>query len=280
MPFHDGFEPSGVKLSPWRRLRAKKSQSADHPDNKKSKKGIFSTPIRKLSPKKRSKKKKEKKADVDELVTVKVLPKSPMRNENDNSNAQIIRIVQSPPRILRPNVRSLETEETFNEMFQSYMMKYHNHEQIDVDIPVYEEEFILCEEASQCSISIPTHVGPPSAEDTSVTGTSEEDTIYFDQNGSVVSALTIPLEIRPSVHQSPGEVLRRFSKRASEVADAFLSCGEYTLPSPREEDEFEDESEAEADDEVSESEYEYSTSSSEVDLEFIIPEITLRNCGY
>lgn len=260
MPVDGGVE---MKQSPWRRLRRKKSKSADHVDDRcqtdkqKVKKGIFSTPLRKMKKQSKKKKRTERNDRKDDHVTVKVLPRSPHR-----VSPQQIHIVQSPPRILKPHARSLETEQIFNDMFDSYIQRYHNHGQLDTS-----------------QASVPRDIRHKStttgsAEDTSIT--SQEETI-LDQSRSVVSELTIPAEVR-IVEMSTSKVLIEMSKRATQVAGTFFTCG---LPREIEED-FEGEFDDEEDDDDEESESEYSTSSGELDLDldYFIPEINLKNCGY
>jgi hypothetical protein len=326
---HDEKKRGKVKLSPWRfSRRTKKSPVAKTPSpspsptpspspETRSSKGNFLTPIRKFRQKKGTRKHKKEENDV---IMVTVLPKSPFRGENglggDAAVGEQAIVIRSPPRILRPSKRSLETEQKFSQMLEAYILKYHNHHPTPAKSVTHEvratehtHEDLFCEEATRSSI--PTRIGSPSAEQTSETSRSEdyEDdlerktlgvyngncaTLYKKDSTtasiSEISELTIPMDIQPLMEQVPAVILRRISKYTSEVAGNFLNCGDFSaMRSIKEdyysvegnEDGWECEGEDEGEDEYDSDEEssEWSTSSSEVDIEFLIPEITLRNCS-
>lgn len=308
MPPDDGARTTstGTKRSPWRFQRRPKAALSDTSTAESTmKKGLFSTPTRKLKNKtkkllKKKKKKTDKKDNSDYAeVTVQVLPKSPFRNGGDSTDGEI-KSYKSPPRILRPHVRTLETEEIFSAMFESYLMKYHNHKSASNVVPVHvADNTICCTEVSECSI--PSVVRPSQSYQYARFNTlySDVETNSLRVDESVTSSLTMPSDLRSLRHQTPGEVLSRFSQCVSEVTDALFPCSAMPRQTPEPttghtEDVYE--SESETDDEDSE-EHEngddndndddddddssgYSTSTSTTGMMVLIPEIKIRKCDF
>ena len=235
---------STPKRSPWRRALSKLTPSRRNisPDGKtKKSRRVFSSPTKKM--KKRSKKKAARKSgssqESDQVVMVQILPKSPMRYEDSSVASCTDRIKmagfvpESPPRILKPSKVSFETEIIFNEIFQAYIRKFHNHGGSFEDT----EGCSLCSKGKE--VMTPMVINVEKEHFTSATiivATSSDDSMSVIS--SAMSELTIPVSIRRPLWT--GEFFNKFttsvSMSVSNAADVFI-CPCATMPPPREQEE-------------------------------------------
>eukprot|EP00557_Chaetoceros_sp_GSL56_P007391 CAMPEP_0176493936 /NCGR_PEP_ID=MMETSP0200_2-20121128/9813_1 /TAXON_ID=947934 /ORGANISM="Chaetoceros sp., Strain GSL56" /LENGTH=318 /DNA_ID=CAMNT_0017891629 /DNA_START=155 /DNA_END=1111 /DNA_ORIENTATION=- len=217
------------KLTPPRKSTERIESTSDDATEKKTKKSIFSTPVKKFKTRTRAKGRKNRLSnkepsfnDEDQVVTVHVLPKSPLRDPNQGGTISEIEVCTpgrrplSPPRILKASIRTLETENTFDEMFQLYMKKFHNHGGVKGGC-FAKCKFVNQKETQQSYLRKTADLS--STESTSETSCSMNDVRIVSMISKEVSDLTLPRPIREPM--STLEVLSRFTLCMSEVANAF-----------------------------------------------------------
>lgn len=238
-------DASSPKRSPWRRalnkLTPPRSGTKSSDDKNKKNKGIFSSQATKL--KSRRSKKKAAKLDGsskenEEVVTVQVLPKSPMRYVDSRGMEHNISVVRSepssPPRIIKPSGRALETEEAFNEMFEAYIMRFHDH---GVFSSEGNESCSLCSKGKQIIpppmmvLNIEKKLSASSVITNATFKSRDTDTMSVISNA--MSEVTIPISIMQRL--TPQEVVNRFTLCVSQAADAF-TCPCVAMMSTREDE--------------------------------------------
>jgi len=236
---------STTKRSPWRRALNKLTPSRKNasPDgNIKKSRRIFSSPTKKM--KKRSKKKAARKRgssqESNQVVMVQILPKSPMRYEDSSvasctENIRVARLEpESPPRILKPSDISFETEIIFNEIFQAYIRKFHNHGGSSENT----EGCTLCSKGKEIMTPMVISVEKEQLTSATITVATSRDDDSMSILSSALSELTIPVSIRRPL--SAGHFFNRFttsvSMSSSKAADALI-CPCATMPPPREQEE-------------------------------------------
>lgn len=227
-------QSSPKRSSPWRRALQKLTpprKSTQHREDpskndgtERKKVSLFSSPVKKFQKRsKRRKKRLSKKdaslSDEDHVVTVQVLPKSPLRDPNMNVCSPFPSRPLSPPRILKTSLRTLETENAFDEMFQSYIDKFHNHGALKLG-SVAKCKVVNQKRKSLSPHDLPRKVDLSSAESTSETSCSVNDVRIIKLISKEVSDLTLPRPIRDPM--STLEVLSRFTFCVSEVANALV----------------------------------------------------------
>jgi hypothetical protein len=238
-------QSSPKRASPWRRALQKltpprkstlRNKSSDHTERKKTK-GLFSTPVNKFKKRSKGRKKSlssklvESLSDEEQVVTVQVLPKSPSTSPNrHNKTASEFKVCTrplSPPRILKTSTRTLETENAFDEIFQSYIDKFHNHGDLNVG------SFPKCKDVNETIIPqsylLRKKADLSSAESTSETSCSVNDVRIVKLISKEISDVTLPRPIREPM--STLEVLSRLTLCMSDVANAFACpCGTLSPP--------------------------------------------------
>ena len=236
-PPRDGSSP---KRSPWRRalnkLTPPRSGTKPSDGRNKKNKGIFSSPAIKLKTR-RSKKKPAKLGGSsnsdDAVVMVKILPKSPMRYADSIVGMEQMLLARSepasPPKMIQPSERTLETEEAFNEMFQAYIMKFHDHGSFAED----NESCSLCSKGKQIMTPMIINVEKVLTASSMMTETTSKsrDADAMTLTSNAISEVTIPASIRHCL--TPQEVVNSFTMCVSLAADAFIwPCA--VLPPTRE----------------------------------------------
>ena len=243
------------KRSPWRRRLFKRSPNKRSPNAAESPMStstvstrgsgtIFSSPVKSMREQKSRKQlKKEKKLrgkhkKEAQIVTVHILPKSPLRYDDEDTGNQGTKLEitsgpPSPPRIVKPSNRSLEEEQMFEQMFKEYIIKFHSHEKPSTygsfqgrSCSFCTSDETLLSQRHPMKTRTMSHALRNVRDNVDTTSNSveiETSTVV----SSAVSAVTVPVAIRPSIMS---EVLHSFSKCVSES----LVCPGATMPSSEE----------------------------------------------
>lgn len=246
------------KRSPWRRRLFKRSPNKRSPKAAESPMSastvstrgsatIFSSPVKSMRERKSRKElKKEKKSrgkhkKETQVVTVQILPKSPLRydDEDDGNQGTKLEIAcgpPSPPRIVKPSNRSLEVEQIFEKMFQEYIIKFHSHEKPSTYGSFQGRSCSFCtsdENNSSQRYPMKARTMSHALRNVRDNGDPSSNSVEIETStvvSSAVSAVTVPVAIRPSIMS---EVLHSFSKCVSES----LVCPGAKMPSSEEEEE-------------------------------------------
>lgn len=243
------------KRSPWRRRLFKRSPNKRSPKAAESPMStstvstrgsgtIFSSPTKSMRERKSRKElKKEKKLrgkhkKDTQVVTVQILPKSPLRYDNEDAGnhgtkLEITSGPPSPPRIIKPSNRSLEAEQIFEKMFEEYIIKFHSHEKSSTFGSLPGRSCSLCtsdENNSSQRYPLKTRTMSHALRNVSASSNSKIEIETSTVVSSAVSAVTVPVAIRPSIMS---EVLHSLSKCVSDS----LVCPGGKMPSSEEEEE-------------------------------------------